>query len=619
MRILSVLLLGTALIACQPKDAGLPTQSHVVTSQAAEVFNQDFANENEKLDAWFEAVFMANARQSPQFLARLGIKERMDEWGDPSREFAMARLADTKAAMESLKANIDFEALSDDHQLSYRLFENNAKRTLDGEAWMDHGYVFHQMYGPHKGMPTFMINNHRINNETDAENYIARLSKMDEVLDVHLQSSKDAFEKGIAPPLFVYDYIITDAQNVLSGAPMENTDQLNLLLSDFEKKVEKLDLSSEAKEALYEKAIRALKEDVAPVYERIIAEMQRQKTQANTDDGVWKLPDGGDYYAYRLRMMTTTDMTPSEIHDLGLAEMDRIHSEMRDIMKQVHFKGTLQEFFEFTRLDPQFFYPEGEEGKAAYLAEATRMINVMETRLPEVFHRFPKAPLEVRAVEAFREKSAGKAFYNAPSTDGTRPGYYYANLYRMSDMPIYQMEALAYHEGSPGHHMQIAISQELEGLPKFRKFGRYTPYSEGWGLYSEYLPKEMGFYQDPYSDFGRLAMELWRAARLVVDTGLHDKKWTREQAIDYLTTNTPNPEGDCIKAIERYIVMPGQATAYKIGMLKILELREKAEDALGDQYDIRDFHDAFLASGPVPLNILEENVDRYIARTKSAE
>jgi len=241
------------------------------------------------------------------------------------------------------------------------------------------------------------------------------------------------------------------------------------------------------------------------------------------------------------------------------------------------------------------------------------MIDVMKTKLPSVFNLIPKAKLEVKAVEAFREKSAGKAFYNRPAPDGSRPGVYYANLYDMNDMPIYQMEALAYHEGVPGHHMQLSISQELKGVPKFRKYGSMTAYTEGWGLYSEYLPKEMGFYEDPYSDFGRLAMEIWRAARLVVDTGLHHKKWTREEAIDYLVTNTPNPKGDCIKAIERYIVMPGQATAYKIGMIKILELRENAKTALGEKFDLAEYHDVVLASGPVPLNILEERVNEWIA------
>lgn len=289
---------------------------------------------------------------------------------------------------------------------------------------------------------------------------------------------------------------------------------------------------------------------------------------------------------------------------------------MHAIMKKVNFKGSLQDFFAFMRTDKQFYYPDTEAGRAAYLDRARKLINVMKTHLDEVFISKPRADLIVKRVEPFREKSAGKAFYNRPAPDGSRPGIVYLNLYKMSEMPTYQLEALVCHEGIPGHHMQLAIMQELKNIPKFRKFGGYTAYTEGWGLYSEFLPKEMGFYADPYSDFGRLAMELWRACRLVVDTGIHYKKWTREQAIDYLAKNTPNPRGDVVKAIERYIVMPGQATAYKIGMMKIQQLREKAKMALGDKFDIREYHEVVLRDGAVPLSILEDNVNDWIASKK---
>ena len=320
----------------------------------------------------------------------------------------------------------------------------------------------------------------------------------------------------------------------------------------------------------------------------------------------------------RLKHITTTDKSAADIHQLGLDEVARIHDEMRGIMTKVGFEGTLKEFFEFMRTDPQFYMPNTEEGRDAYLTEARAQIEKMKADLPSVFNTFPKADMIVKAVEPFREKSAGKAFYSRPAPDGSRPGTYYANLYRMQDMPTYQLQALAFHEGIPGHHMQIAIAQELEGIPSFRKYGGYTAFSEGWGLYTEFLPKEMGYYSDPYDDFGRLAMEIWRAARLVVDTGIHDKKWTREEAIQYLLDNTPNPEGDAKKAIERYIVMPGQATAYKIGMLKILELREMAKTELGEDFDIANFHDVVLKDGPVPLQILEENVNAWVAETKGA-
>jgi len=305
-----------------------------------------------------------------------------------------------------------------------------------------------------------------------------------------------------------------------------------------------------------------------------------------------------------------------EIHNIGLSEVKRIHGEMEEIMKKVEYKGTLQEFFQFMKKDKQFYYASNPKGKKEYLDKAVFIIDSMKTRLDELFITKPKADLKVKAVEAFREKSAGKAFYQQPALDGSRPGTYYANLYDMESMPSYQMEALAYHEGIPGHHMQIAIAQELKNLPMFRKLGRYTAYVEGWGLYSEFIPKEMGFYADPYSDFGRLAMELWRACRLVVDTGIHAKKWTREEGIKYYTDNTPNAKLDAVKMVERHIVMPSQATAYKVGMLKILELRKKAKEALGDNFDIRKFHDVVLTNGPIPLNVLEDLVEAYINKEK---
>ena len=305
-------------------------------------------------------------------------------------------------------------------------------------------------------------------------------------------------------------------------------------------------------------------------------------------------------------------MSAAEIHDLGLSEVSRIHGDMREIMGRVGFEGELQDFFVFLRDDPRFYEENTDAGREAYLRDARAILATMEERLDELFSTFPKATLEVKRVEAYREKSAGKAFYDRGTPDGSRPGTYFANLYEMRDMPRYQMEALAYHEGIPGHHMQLSIAQELENLPRFRRHGAYTAYVEGWALYSEWIPKQLGLYEDPYSNFGRLAMELWRACRLVVDTGIHDKRWTRRQAIDYLLDNTPNPRGDCVKAIERYIVMPGQATAYKIGMLHIQELQVRSEHLLGDRFDVRDFHDLVLRCGPVPLAILGELVEDWI-------
>ena len=360
----------------------------------------------------------------------------------------------------------------------------------------------------------------------------------------------------------------------------------------------------------------ALAEQMAPAYLKLIATLQDLGERAGGNFGVGRLPEGIAYYNNRLKRMTTTDLTADQIHELGLQEVTRIHGEMGQIMQSVGFEGDLQAFFEFIRTDEQFAFGDTDEGRAAYIADATAFIDNMRTRLDELFFTKPKAPLKVKAVEAFREKSAGRAFYQRAAPDGSRPGTYYANLSNMDDMRSYDLEALAYHEGIPGHHMQGSISQEQTGLPKFRRYGGYTAYSEGWGLYSEYIPKEMGLYEDPYSDFGRLSMELWRACRLVVDTGLHAQGWSREKATSYLTANTASNESANLKAIERYMVMPGQATAYKIGMLKILELREKARASLGDKFDIRAFHEVVLSNGAVPLNVLEDLVNDWVASTQ---
>jgi len=614
MRVAKTIMMGAsmlALLACQGQ-----TNTASETTMPAKADTMQSQDVNAQLDAWFANFEKARINRFPEQLTSRGLKTKNDQWNDGSRAFYLDELDRHRTAMEDMKEMFDRDALSPQHQLSYDLFIGQTERRLAGKDWYYHSYPFNQMFGVHSGVPTFLLNNHKVDSVADAKAYISRLKQIDTKLGTVIDYSQQSFDKGIAPPKFVYPHLLRDIDNIMSGAPFEDTDKLNLMLADFKTKTDKLDLPDAEKEALYSEAITALQDVVGPTYAALRAEMVRQQAAATTDDGAWKLPDGDAFYQHRLNLMTTTDMSPTEIHDLGLAEVERIQNEMRDIMKTVEFDGTLKEFFEFMRSDAQFFYME-DGGRERYLAEATEFIDIMKGQIDTVFINKPKADMEVRAVEAFREQSAGKAFYSRPAADGSRPGYYYANLYRMEDMPTYQMEALAYHEGIPGHHMQLAIAQELEGIPDFRKYGRYTAYSEGWGLYSEYLPKEMGFYEDPYSDFGRLAMEIWRAARLVVDTGLHDKKWTREKAIQYLIDNTPNPEGDAVKAIERYIVMPGQATAYKVGMIKILELRDKAEAALGDAYDIREFHNVVLGNGPVPLSTLEDQIDAYIAKTKA--
>jgi len=571
--------------------------------------------ESVRLNAWFEQKFDEAVARDPMRQTYLGIKDRYSEWTDPSEAFELAELEIQRADVAEMKATFDFAKLEDQTKLSWRLAEYELERAEAALPYRDHSYTFNQMFGVQSAIPAFLINQHKVTSASDAEAYISRLEGVPAYLGQHVANASASAEKGIQPPLFVYDYVLSDARGVITGYPFEGEGD-SPLMDDIRGKVAALASNSTVTEeeaaSLMARAAEAIKSAVGPAYEAAIAELVRQQASATADDGAWKLPDGGAYYNNRLAQNTTTTLTADEIHQIGLDEVARIHSEMQAIMAQVGFEGSLQDFFEFMRTEPRFYKPETEEGKAEYLAEAEAAIAKMKGDLPKLFNTFPKADMEVKAVEPFREKSAGKAFYSRPAPDGSRPGIYYANLYSMADMPTYQLEALAFHEGIPGHHMQIAIAQELDSIPSFRKFGGYTAYSEGWGLYSELVPKEMGYYSDPYSDFGRLAMEIWRAARLVVDTGLHSKKWTREQAVQYLLENTPNPQGDCEKAIDRYIVMPGQATAYKIGMLKIVELRERARSQLGDRFDIREFHDVVLRDGAVPLAVLEETVDAWL-------
>ena len=572
-------------------------------------------NEPKPAGEIFDELFMESLRESPEYMAYLGMRERYDEWNDYSQASFDRSVAMSKDQLARLRA-IDAEGLDKSEALSLTLYSQRLENGLADTQWRYHGYPVNQMFGVHSSIPSFLINQHLIANKAEAEAYIARVRAVPEVLSHVIEDLNIRADQGIIAPKFVFPHSIRDSQNIIAGIGDDAGAEQNPLVEDFKAKLDKLELDDSLRADLLAQLNQALAEQFAPAYRELIVTLQALGERSEGNFGVWSLPNGAAYYANALKRITTTDMTPDQIHQLGLDEVARIQDEMRGIMQQVGFEGDLQAFFEFMRSDPQFYLPDTDEGRQAYLDEAARVIDEMEGRLDELFYSKPKARVMIKAVEAFREKSAGRAFYQRPAEDGSRPGTYYANLYRMQDMPTYDLEALAYHEGIPGHHMQGTISQEQQGLPMFRRHGGYTAYSEGWGLYSEYIPKEMGLYSNPYSDFGRLSMEIWRACRLVVDTGLHHKRWTREQAIDYLTANTSSSVEANTKAIERYMIMPGQATAYKVGMLKILELREKARAALGDQFDIRGYHEVVLSNGAVPLNVLEALVDDWVAETQ---
>ncbi len=583
-------------------------------SQSASVPQPVAAQEQstaEAFRAYLAGNYAVDMARAPYTASYRGIKTNHDQWNS----VAEVHLEETRRINDTRLLQLgefDPKTLDESAGVSWAIYRAELQRRIASDEFRHHKYVIHQYRGPHTQAASNLINIHSVSDLADARAYIGRLNNIGVWFDQVIEQLRIRQEKNLLLVDWQYPKMVQASKNIVSGAPYDNSARDSTLWADFQAKVAGLDIGGAQRSALLDDAKKAMVEVVGPAYRRLIAELEKQTVLSAGADGVWRFDNGDAFYAERLRWFTTTDLSADEIHQIGLREVARIHAEMTAILAEVNFDGSLAEFFVFLREDPQFYYPATDEGRAAYLAEAVRLIDVMRTRLPEIFGLLPKAELVVKRVEAFREQSAGKAFYQGPPADGSRPGIFYANLYNMADMPKYQMEALAYHEGIPGHHMQRAISAELEGIPEFQKYAGFTAYSEGWGLYTEQLAREMGFYQDPYSNFGRLAMELWRACRLVVDTGIHSKRWTREEAIEYLVNNTPNSISDSTKAIERYIAMPGQATAYMIGKLKIVELREKARAAMGDDFDIRQFHDELLKDGAVPLSLLEQKVDALV-------
>jgi uncharacterized protein (DUF885 family) len=402
---------------------------------------------------------------------------------------------------------------------------------------------------------------------------------------------------------------------------IEQPAEENVLYVSFEGKLDEAEeITEEQKQEFLAAAKAEIENVVYPAYQGYINYYAELGAKATNDDGVWKLPDGEAYYNYALRGHTTTEMTAQEIHAIGLAEVDRIQAEMLEIFGSEGYDTSLgvKALFDQLATEDRFYYPDTDEGREQILEDYAAIIDEIEEGMAQAFNIRPRADVVVKRVPEFSEKTAPGAYYNGPSRDGSRPGTFYANLYDIKATPKYGMRTLAYHEGVPGHHFQIAVQTELEGIPEFRKESGFTAYSEGWALYTERLAWEMGFQNDPYDNLGRLQAELFRAVRLVVDTGIHAKQWTREEAIEYMLANTGITETDVVSEIERYIVMPGQATAYKVGMMELLRLRQEAQDALGDMFDIRDFHDVVLKNGALPLTALREEVMKYIERKKAA-
>ena len=584
----------------------------------------DQQSETEKLNAWFEVKYEEGLMMSPLGLTFQGRKERYNEIDDMSETAQLETLQWKGNSVQEMKTTFDYSKLSDAAKISYDLWEHQYESGLAGKAFMRRGYAFHQMNGTHSFFPTLMMNYHSVETEQDMKDYVSRLSAIGGAMTELTDQAKLAALEGVRPPRFAYEIVVKEAQSIISGVPFDTGSDDSSLWADAKAKtavlVESGVITKEQGAALLATTRSALVDNLAPGYQNLIAFMNDDiKNTSESAQGVHALPDGTAYYEYRLKSITTTDMSAEEIHQLGLDEVKRIRGEMEVIKEKDGFEGTLQEYFAKIRDskdDEKYYYDNTDEGRQAYIDDATAAIENLKKELPSYFGILPKADLVVKRVEAFREQDGAPQHYYRGTPDGSRPGVYYAHLSDMKAMPKNELEVIAYHEGLPGHHMQISIAQELQGIPKFRTQAGSTAYSEGWALYTEALAKEMpNTYVTLGSDFGRLGSEIWRAIRLVVDTGMHHKQWSQQDAVDFFAENSPAPLQTIETEVRRYLVIPGQATAYKIGMIEIQRLRKISEEQLGDKFDIRAFHDTVLSGGALPLSMLERQVKSWIAET----
>ncbi|MBI1676206.1 DUF885 domain-containing protein [Shewanella sp. DW31] len=571
--------------------------------------------------AFLDRSVVKMAFESPETLTSLGFLESVGitghnaELDDDSPEAMDKTFAQVRDLRETLLSYSDAD-LDENQRISKDIALYLADFALISEPYRYHNYPLNQLFGVQNGYPSFMQAQHQVHSVGDAENYLSRLQKVKLKFAQTLEGLKIREAKGIIPPKFVIERVLTE-MNEFVATPVQD----NILYSSFKTKLADTDISADEQARLLAAAEADIKGYVHPAYQLFIDYLTQLQAKAGTDDGYWALPNGNLAYEQLLKFFTTTNYTADEIHAKGVAEVDRIQNEIMTILAAEGYDVS-QGFsvaIEALAADPKFYYEDSDAGRAQILVDYQHILDEVNAGLGDAFRIRPEAGMEVVRIPEFKEKTAPGAYYQQPAIDGSRPGRFYANLYDIKATPKYGMRTLAYHEGIPGHHFQIAVAMELEGMPLIRKMAPFTAYIEGWALYSERLAWELGFQKDPFDNIGRLQAELFRAVRLVVDTGIHHSRWTREQAIDYMKKNTGMSDRDVTAEIERYIVMPGQATAYKVGMMKILELREKAKLALGDKFDLRDFHDVVLKNGAVPLDILETLVDRYIADKKSAD
>ena len=573
------------------------------TPPAAAPVAQSVAERSKALSTIFADIWNDRMKHSPEYASALGDKRYNDQLTDYSVQEVNASLARGRAFLEKL-GEIDVAGLRPQEILSRDLMVRELTDEQEGARYKEWEMPVNQFSGFHTDLPR-MVDDLSFDTVKDYDDYIARLKKIPVVFSQNMTNMQLGMDERRVPPAYLLEKVVTQTETLGAQKPGD---------SPFARPLKKFPatISAADQKRISDEMLEAISADVLPMYQRFAKFLKAQYVPAGRKDtGAWALPDGDAYYAFRVRQSTTTTKTPAEIHQIGLDEVKRDEAEMLAIVKKLGFSD-IKSFSAALKTNPK----EHPASREALLDAYRGYIAQMQPKLPGLFGTLPKAKVEVVPVPAFIEKDQAAAYYNAPSLDGKRPGRVYVNTYNATERSLAPVETVSYHEGVPGHHLQIAISQELTGLPQFRKNSYYTAYTEGWGLYSERLGKEIGFFQDPYSDYGRLEGDIWRAIRLVVDTGVHSQHWTRQQMVDFFHDHSAIDETNVQAEVDRYIAWPGQALGYKMGQLKILELRKKAETALGPKFDLKAFHDVVLDSGALPLDVLERQVDTWIATQK---
>jgi len=567
------------------------------------------------IDHFYARVFASFALRHPMILSQIGVLDGtpFDFYGDKIDDLSPAAMErEMKFAEDNLKMlrSYDRGRMTPQQRLSAEVLDWFLDDQVRQKKFMWHDYPLNQMFGAQSEIPDFMINTHPLKKPKDAENYVTRVSKIGIAVDQILAGVRLRDSLKVVPPRFVMSEVLDQMRNFAGKPPKENPLYTHFAaVTDTMRGLEHL-----KREALLKQLEQDLTTIVIPAYQRMIAEAEHLEGEATADDGCWKLPDGDAYYAAMLRSNTTLDLPPDTIHALGLREVARIQGMMRTLLHANGYPSKdVAAAFDQLRKEPRFHYPANDSGRAMILHDYQAIIDDADKRVGSLFDVRPKAGVRVQRVPAFKDSTAPGGYYQAATISGSRPGTFFANLHDPHETVKPAMRTLAYHEAIPGHHFQISIAQELKGVPFFRRILPFTAYSEGWGLYAEQLALENGFQPTAYDSLGAYQAELFRAVRLVVDTGIHRMHWTREQAIAYMKANTGMSENDVTREVERYIVLPGQACAYKVGELEIMALRQRAMDRLGPRFDIRKFHDVVLTNGALPLGLLEQVVDEWIA------